>query len=127
MFALWTRYENFPRFMSGVREVRDHGDGRSHWVVEGPLGAPVTWEAEITRYVPSQVLAWKSLPGSGIRNAGVIRFAPSAEGGTQVDILLSYDPPAGALGHVAARLLGADPKSRIETGTPPHDAARGAT
>ena len=134
VFGLWIRYENFPRFMSTLKEVRDIGDGRSRWTVEGPGGVPVSWNAEITRLVPNQVLAWKSEPGSLVSNAGIIHFEPSEDGGTRVDIRLSYDPPAGALGHVVAKLFGADPKSQmdedllrmktfLETGRPPHDAA----
>jgi uncharacterized membrane protein len=134
VYRLWTRYENFPRFMSTLKEVRDHGDGRSRWTVEGPGGIPVSWNAEITRLVPNEVLAWKSLPRSVVPNAGVIHFAPTDDGGTRVDIQLSYDPPGGALGLVAAKLFGADAKSQmdedllrlktfLETGKPPHDAA----
>lgn len=134
VYDIWTRYESFPRFMSTLKEVSDLGDGRSRWVVEGPAGVPVSWEAEITRLVPNQLLAWSSRPGSAVSNAGIIHFEPTAEGGTRVDIRLSYDPPAGALGHLAARLFGADPKSQmdedllrmktyLETGRPPHDAA----
>jgi len=134
VYGLWTRYENFPRFMSTLEEVRDDGQGRSRWTVQGPGGVPVSWNAEVTRLVPDQVLAWESLPGSAVPNAGTIHFEPTAEGGTRVDVHLSYDPPGGALGLLAAKLFGADAKSRmdedlmrmksfLETGQPPHDAA----
>ena len=49
VFSVWTRYENFPLFMSRIREVRDLGHGRSHWVALGPLGAPLQWDAVIHR------------------------------------------------------------------------------
>jgi uncharacterized membrane protein len=134
VYGLWTRYENFPRFMSTLKEVRDDGQGRSRWTVEGPGGVPVSWNAEVTRLVPDQVLAWESLPGSAVPNAGTIHFEATAEGGTRVDVHLSYDPPGGALGLLTAKLFGADAKSRmdedlmrmksfLETGQPPHDAA----
>jgi len=52
-----------------------------------------------------------------------------------VDIRLSYNPPGGAIGHVVAKLFGADPKSEmdedlrrlktaLETGNLPRDAAQ---
>jgi uncharacterized membrane protein len=137
VFAFFTNYENFPRFMSHVREVRDSGDGRSHWKVDGPAGVPVEWDAVITRLEPNEVLAWKSVPGSVIKSAGIIRFAQNEDGSTRVDLKMSYNPPAGAIGHAASKLLRADPKKQLdddlaraktflETGTPPHDAAQGA-
>jgi uncharacterized membrane protein len=75
------------------------------------------------------------VPGSVVRSVGSIRFAQNADGTTHVDLKMTYSPPAGALGHAAARLLGADPKTRmdddlaraktfLETGAPPRDAAQ---
>jgi uncharacterized membrane protein len=136
VFALWSDYTNFPRFMSNVENVQDLGDGRSRWSVAGPAGVPVEWNATVTDYVPNQVLAWKTEPGSPVAHAGSVRFEPAAEA-TRVHVRLSYNPPAGALGHAVAKMLGADPKAKmdadlmrmksfIESGTPPADAARPA-
>jgi uncharacterized membrane protein len=134
VFEFWTDYGNFSHFMSNVREVRDIGKGRSHWTVTGPAGVPVEWDAEITKLVSNEVLAWKSMPGSTIENAGIIRFGPNDDGSTRVQIKLSYNPPAGAIGHAVAALFGSNPKKQmdedllrmktlIETGVTPHDAA----
>jgi uncharacterized membrane protein len=114
VFGLWSRFENFPRFMSHLLEVRDLGDGYSHWVARAPMGAPVSWDAEITRWIPNRVLAWRSLPGSVVRNAGIIHFEPDPSGGTRVEIRLAYNPPGGVLGHFVARLFGADPRSEMD-------------
>jgi uncharacterized membrane protein len=133
VFEFWTNYANFPHFMHNVREVRDLGRGRSHWIVAGPAGLPVEWNAVITEFQPARVIAWKSEPGSVVANAGIIRFDPNESGGTRVNIRLSYNPPGGAMGHAVARVFGADPKhemdedllrlkTMIETGHPPHDA-----
>ncbi|HXE56621.1 MAG TPA: SRPBCC family protein [Gemmatimonadales bacterium] len=135
VFAFWDNYENFPRFMTNVREVRDLGGGRSHWVVSGPAGVRVEWDAVLTERIPGEVIAWKTEPGEAVGHAGLVRFSPTEDGGTRVDVRLSYDPPAGALGHAVATLFGADPKRQIdedlvrmktliETGVPPRDAAR---
>jgi len=134
VYQFWTNYENFPRFMSNVREVRDAGNGQSHWVVAGPAGVPVEWDAVITERVPNRLLAWKTVEGSAVEHAGIIRFDPNADGSTRVDVKMSYNPPAGALGHGVAALFGSDPKREmdedlmrmktlIETGKEPHDAA----
>lgn len=134
VYQIWSQHENFPHFMSRVLEVKNLGDGRYHWKVAGPAGIPVEWEAAITKQIPNQMLAWESVAGSLIEQKGVVRFQPNADGGTRVDVKMSYLPPAGAAGHIVARLFGADPKSEltadllrmktfIETGHQPHDAA----
>jgi len=114
VFRCFRNVANFPRFMAHLREVRDLGNGRSHWVAEGPAGVPVAWDAVITRSEPNRVLAWQSEPGATVANAGNIRFEPIADNRTRVTIRLSYNPPAGALGHVVAKLFGADPKSELD-------------
>lgn len=135
VFEFFRYYENFPHVMRHVREVRDLGEGRSHWVVEGPAGLNVEWDAETIHMEPGRVLSWRSVPGSLIQNYGAIRFQDLGDGRTRVDIKLSYNPPGGALGHLAAKLFGADPRSEmnddlmrakvlIETGHLPHDAAK---
>jgi uncharacterized membrane protein len=113
VFALWSNPENFPQFMSRVREVRKTGEGRYHWTVGGPAGISASWDSEITENIPNQVLAWKSVPGSMPGNAGIIRF-DGENGGTRVHVRMAYTPPAGALGHAIALLLGADPKSAMD-------------
>jgi uncharacterized membrane protein len=134
VFELWTDYQNFPRFISNVREVRPTGSGRSHWIVAGPAGVPVEWTAEVTEMIPNKLLAWRSVESSIIDHTGVIHFEPNHNGGTRVQIKLCYHPLAGAIGHVLAKVFGSDPKSEmdadlvriktfIETGRPPHDAA----
>jgi uncharacterized membrane protein len=134
VFELWSRHENFPHFMSRVREVKDLGNGRYHWTVAGPAGIPVEWEAVITKLEPDRLIAWQSAPGSMIEQQGTVRFRPEGDDKTVVDVRLSYYPPAGAIGHTVASLFGADPKSEmdddlmrmksfIETGHQPHDAS----
>jgi uncharacterized membrane protein len=112
VYEFWTDYENFPLFMSNVREVRDLGGGRSHWVVRGPGGVPIEWDAVLTEQVPGEVLAWRSRPGSMLENAGAVRFRREGEG-TRVDLRLCYNPPAGGAGQAVAALLGADPRAKL--------------
>ena len=114
VFEFWRNYGNFSRFMSHVQEVRDLGNGRSHWVVQGPAGAPLAWDAVTTRLVPNRVLAWKSLPGAAIPNAGVVRLQATPGGSTQVHVQISYHPPAGASGHRAAAFFGSHPKRALD-------------
>jgi uncharacterized membrane protein len=134
VFRYCTDYSNWPHFMTNVKEVRESGPERQHWVVEGPAGFTLEWGSEITRFITNKLVSWKSVEGSAIRHAGTMRFDENPDGGTRVHIEMSYNPPAGAAGHVLAKLFGVDPKTQmdedlarlkttIETGTPPHDAA----
>jgi uncharacterized membrane protein len=112
VYAFWSNYENFPLFMSHVREVIDLGDGRSHWSVRGPGGVPIAWNASLTQQTPSEVIAWRSEAGSMLENAGMIRFTPTGEG-TRVDLRFCYLPPAGGAGEAVAELLGSDPRAKL--------------
>lgn len=113
VFAFFQAFENFPRFMSHLREVRTLSPERSHWVADGPVGMAIEWDAEITRLIPNEQLAWRSIGTPGVANAGMVRF--QSEGpGTRLMLRLSYNPPAGAIGHAFARLLGADPKKMLD-------------
>ena len=112
VYEFWTDYENFPLFMSNVREVIDLGGGRSHWVVRGPGGVPIEWEAVLTEQVPGEILAWRSRPGSMLENAGAVRFRSEGQG-TRVDLRLCYSPPAGGAGQAVVELLGVDPRGKL--------------
>ena len=114
VYRFWSNFENFPRFMSHVREVKNLGNGRWRWTVDGPAGVPVSWNAVVTKQVDNEVLAWRSEEGSIVGNAGIVRFQPNEQGGTRIDIKMTYNPPAGALGHAVASFFGSDPKSAMD-------------
>jgi uncharacterized membrane protein len=137
VWGLWSNYENFPHFMSNVQKVQDLGNGRSHWVVNGPAGTVVEWDAVVTESTRPEVLAWKSEPGSPVQHQGKIHFDPDNDG-TRVHVQMDYTPPAGVIGHAVASLFNGDPKKQmdedmmrmkafIESGIPPHDAAKPIT
>jgi uncharacterized membrane protein len=134
VFDYWSHPENFPDFMTHVHEVRRIGDGLYRWSVGGPAGNLVQWDARITDLDFNELLAWKSLPGAEVEQAGITRFTSNPDGSTRIDVKMTYKPPAGVLGHAIAELFGTDPKhemdddlmrmkSFIETGVHPHDAA----
>jgi uncharacterized membrane protein len=114
VFRFWADYQKLPSFMTHLREVCDLGQGRSHWVAEGPAGISVSWDAEVTQAIPNKLLAWRSIPGSTIETEGVVRFDESPNGSTRVGIRMLYKPPVGVLGHYVASLFGADPKAEID-------------
>lgn len=116
VYGFWTHVENFPHFMEHVHQVKVNKNNplRSHWEVRGPGGVTMKWDAEVTRHVPDELFAWKTLPGSGVEHAGIVQFEEVGEDTTRVHVRMTYMPPAGALGHAVASLFGADPKSRMD-------------
>jgi uncharacterized membrane protein len=114
VFALWSRYENFPRFMANVREVRPAAGGRSHWTVVGPGGVPLEWETVETAREPDRSLAWRTVDSAVIAHSGRVQFQDNGDGTTRIDIRMQYTPPAGSIGHAVASLLGFDPKRAID-------------
>lgn len=114
VFESMTRIENFPRIMQHVEEVRRIGDKISHWKVRGPAGKLIEWDAQVTQLVPNELFAWRTLPGSMVEHEGRIRFLPQDTGRTRLDIHMSYNPPAGALGHALASLMRVDAKTALD-------------
>jgi len=114
VFDLWINCDSFPLFMSHLLRVEPLGEGRYRWFARGPVGLPVSWEAEVTELIPNQRIAWVSLPGATVANEGVIQFDETRDGDTRVDIKLAYNPPGGMLGHAVATLFGVDPKQAMD-------------
>jgi len=114
VYNFWTNYQNFPRFMTHLKEVHDLGNNRSHWVAAGPAGVPVSWDAEIIDKIPNQSLSWRSVPGSQVNTRGSVRFDPNPDGTTRITVRMSYTPPAGLVGHAIASLFGSDPKREMD-------------
>ncbi len=132
VFGYWRNLENFPQWMSHVREVRHLGGDRHHWVVDGPAGVPVEWDSELLNVADNREMTWRSVAGSDVEHTGRVRFEPDGEG-TRIHVQMHYAPPGGIIGHVVAKAFGVDPKSEmdddlvrmkaaIETGAAPRDA-----
>lgn len=114
VFQFWSNPENFSRIMNHVQDVKRIGENRFRWTVRGPAGTSATWDSRIVASKPNQRLVWRSEPGSLIPNAGIVRFQSTNDGGTRVHLLMSYNPPAGAIGHAFANLFGAGPKQVLD-------------
>jgi uncharacterized membrane protein len=115
VYAFWRNFENLPRFMHNLDRVDVRDDKRSHWWAKGPAGRTVDWEAEIINEIPNELIGWRSVDGSQIDNAGSVHFTQASGGrGTEVRVLLRYDPPAGTFGAAISKILGEDPAANIE-------------
>jgi uncharacterized membrane protein len=110
LYAYWRDVENAPRFMGNIESVRKLDGTKSRWVASGPFGAKLAWDSEIIVDEPGRLIAWKSLPGAAINQAGTVRFEEDLVGpGTVVTVELNYEPPAGVVGLTVAKLIGEDP------------------
>jgi uncharacterized membrane protein len=113
VYQFWRQLENLPRFMQYLEDVRQTGAKRSHWVAKIPKNiihkdklTTVEWDAEIVQEEENSRIAWRSLPKSEVENSGEVRFTDAAANrGTVVQATISYHPPAGAAGKLAAKLL----------------------
>ena len=109
VYNQWTQFEEFPRFMDGVVEVRQIDDKRLYWRAN-IAGAEREWHAEIVDQTPDQRIAWRSLTGP--ENGGAVLFKPLADGRTEVTMRMQYNPEGmtenvgDALGFVGRRVQG---------------------
>jgi uncharacterized membrane protein len=107
VYNQWTQFEDFPRFMAGVKEVRQLDETHVHWHAE-VWGKDLEWDAEITEQDPDRRISWKSI--SGAPNAGTVRFEPLGSDRTRVRLVMAYEPTGAiekagdALGMLSARV-----------------------
>lgn len=110
LYEYWRDFTNLPRFMEHLVSVRVTSPTRSHWVSRAPAGTTVEWDAEIINELPGRLIAWKSLPGADVPNAGSVHFTDAPNGrGTVVKVEMDVEPPVGTLGLLIATMFGDDP------------------
>jgi uncharacterized membrane protein len=85
----WTQFEEFPRFMEGIEEVRQLDEKRLHWRASVG-GKEKQWDATITEQTPDQRIAWRNTTGS--TNAGVVTFHHINDNTTRIMLQLEYEP-----------------------------------
>lgn len=114
-YAFWRDLENLPRFMRHVERVHRLDHARSRWVVRGPAGKRIAWDAEVVREERDRLIAWRSLEGADVDSTGAVEFTPRPGGrGTLVRVAMEYRPPAGVLGAAVAKLLGEAPDRQLK-------------
>ena len=115
LYKFWRDFENLPRFMENLQSVTRLDDQRSHWVAIGPGGKEIEWDAEIYNEKEGELIAWRSLPGSDLTNAGSVHFEPAPDGrGTYLKVTLNYNPPGGKAAALFAKLFGQEPGQLVE-------------
>lgn len=114
LYRFWHDFENLPTFMKHLKSVKVMSDKRSHWIANAPLGASVEWDADIIEDRENEFISWASVEGADVDNSGFVRFKPApADRGTEVKVVIEYNPPGGAIGAVIAKLFGEEPEQQI--------------
>jgi len=115
LYRYWRDFVNLPRFMTQLESVTVLSERRSQWKVSAPAGLTVEWEAEIISDKENELIAWQSLPGARVSNAGSVQFKELSAGrGTEVKVEIDYEPPVGAIGAAIASLFGKAPSHQIQ-------------
>jgi uncharacterized membrane protein len=113
-YRFWRDIQNLPRFMDSLESVQALDERRFHWVAKGPAATKLEWDYEITEDRPGAALAWRTLNGAQVPNAGSVIFEPAPHGrGTIVRLSIHYSPVGGQLTAALARLLRQDPQSQV--------------
>jgi len=114
LYRFWRKLDNLPGIMPHLKTVAVVDDKRSRWVTKGPMGTSFEWVAEIVYEKENERIDWKSVGGSEITAAGSVYFKKApGDRGTEVKIVLSYLPPGGSLGAMAAKLTWEEPSRQI--------------
>ncbi len=100
VYGLFSHFNDFPKFMSFVKEVTYHDDQRSHWVAD--VAGRHEWDAVNENWIPDQQIGWRST--NGLENFGKVTFQSLGTNQTKVDVTINYNPPLGVLGDAGEKL-----------------------
>lgn len=114
LYRFWHDFENLPTFMKHLKSVKVHNEKRSHWIANAPLGNSIEWDADILEDRENEFISWASVEGADVDNSGFVRFKKApGDRGTEVKVVLEYNPPGGALAATVAKLFGEEPEQQI--------------
>ena len=109
LYTYFRDFSNLPTFMDNVERIDILDGKRSHWVVKAPAGKTVGWNAVITEEQDGRCIAWTSEDGADVANSGRVEFRDAGARGTVVTATIAYDPPAGMVGKIVAKLFQREP------------------
>jgi uncharacterized membrane protein len=112
VFNLWANVENFPKFIEGLKSVKQKAGGESHWVADPPLGDLIEWDARTTTFEPHKRIAWNSTRGD-IKTTGQVTFTELPDLETQVTLTLKHSGRGRLLEETLTKLL-SNVESRLE-------------
>ena len=100
VYALFTHFNDFPKYMHFIDQVTYIDNMRSHWVAD--IAGHHEWDAINEGWVEDRQVGWRSY--NGLQNEGKVTFQPLGEGETRVDVYISYNPPLGFIGEMAENM-----------------------
>jgi ribosome-associated toxin RatA of RatAB toxin-antitoxin module len=100
VYSLFSHFNDFPKFMSFVKEVTYYDDQRSHWVAD--VSGQHEWDAVNEDWIPDRQIGWHSV--NGLNNYGRVMFQPAGERQTHIEVQIDYHPPAGLLGSIGEHM-----------------------
>ncbi|MCU0570483.1 MAG: SRPBCC family protein [Oculatellaceae cyanobacterium Prado106] len=114
LYHYWRNFENLPSFMNHLETISVKDDKHSHWVAKAPLGMKVEWDAEIIDETENRSIVWRSMEGADVDSVGSVTFNDANGSGTEVKVVMQYNPPGGAVGAIAAAIFGENPEQQLD-------------
>lgn len=106
VYSFWRNFENLPRFMEHVKEVRraSSEDNLWHWTLKGPAGSSIEYTTRLTEDLPNKSIGWNSTSGT-VGTSGVVSFN-QLHSNTEVHVVMQwFDAPGGAIGERLSKVL----------------------
>ncbi|HUM71049.1 MAG TPA: SRPBCC family protein [Chloroflexota bacterium] len=105
-YTVWADVTQFPKFMGHIKSVTILGNGLSHWVIAGPMGTNIDWNAETTTQEPHSRIAWNTKDYKGsLTTSGQVTFNPLHHDQTEITVTMQYSSPGGKVGEWLAGFL----------------------
>jgi uncharacterized membrane protein len=114
LYRFWRDFSNLPQIMDNLISVTMVDAEHSDWVAKGPGGSEIKWRSRVTEDIEGALIAWRSEDGAEVFNEGRVAFSPGqGNRGTVVNALIAYDPPAGFIGRIVAKVLQREPEVQL--------------
>ena len=110
LYDFWREPANLAAFMENIESIEPVDDRRSRWTVKAPAGTTVSWESIITDERPGEGIAWQSAEGADVDHKGKVEFLDAGARGTVVRAIIAYQPPAGTVGKIIAKIFQREPR-----------------
>jgi uncharacterized membrane protein len=116
VYSYWRNFSNLAGILPHIESVDSDGTEISHWRARGPGGTHFEWDAQLITERENELISWKTIGEPEIVHTGSVRFREVPSRGTEVTVLLRYQPPFTTAGWAIATLLGTSPEKEFREG-----------